>query len=203
MISDNNNSNSIKSSDIRANFRNNKKDRYIGLKISVVLGVLLLGLLIYSLYKMKPTQELKANNINASISDSAVVSNAESLINKHPDTIKLVDKINTTTVELSVSGKTPNQVRENLKSLSASYMRNKEYTPVSCKIFLNPQKIIFKLEKKPSDFTKLSLCFGNFDSTTNSCESCLNVLSKNTGSYEIASTKSSNNFIYKVICIKE
>lgn len=202
MISENNKSNSVSSADVRNNFKNNKKNRHIGLKISVFLVAIFISLLIYFTY----SKFSKENKGTQPISDSASVKIINPPIQQGQDSLKVMnDTLNQINpiFELFATGSTPNELRENLKSVSNSYMKNKEYTPVSCRIFSSIKKISFKLIKKPSDFTKLSLCFGEYDSLTNSCESCVNILFKNKGSYEIASTKSKSKFIYKVVCIKE
>lgn len=202
MIPENNKSNSVSSADVRNNFKNNKKNRHIGLKISVFLGIILIGIFFYFLFIKFSNQ--KPENLKAS--DSTIVDKVTPPIIQNPKDTIASDTTSyqvTPIIELSATGSTPNELRENLKLVSSSYMMNKQYTPVSCKIYSNIKKVTFKLEKKSSRFTKLSLCFGSFDNSTSSCESCVNVLTKNIGSIELNSRKSSNNFIYKVIAIAE
>jgi hypothetical protein len=196
MISDQNSAtgkkSSLSSGQIRNNFRNNTKNRHIGLKITVGISAIIIALIIY--YSWGPPTSIPPN----AVLDTSVIVKIDSVAQAIIATAAKVDK-STGSVSLYVRGKSLKDLRDQLLKKSNSFMAGKYYTPKNCKLKIRDFSFTCDLEPKKSNFTKLSLVYGP---KKDSCVSCKNVMSKNIGSLIVDGTATAS-MIYEVIAIFE
>lgn len=209
----------ISSAEIRKNFNSESKERYIGLKIGVIMTLLAM---IFSGYLiLKNTSEndkamAGAGKINGSAvtpaekADSTSRKNSVQLKQQQalppkPATVTAVStlqkqNINSTANSLFVQGSNMADLRQKLKARSERLMSNGNFKPV--RSILNLKNYTFQCELEDVDSLErvklLSLLWGP---VAVGCESCANALLQNPGS-EVLLKKSDSQFDYNVISIR-
>jgi hypothetical protein len=176
--------NKLSSSQIRQNFMQPKKERYIGLKVAAVIALLLLIWFIYSV-ATAPSVPTSVNPIDST--SNQVFEPKDTVVKKPANSNK----------KIRVRGSDKEDLRKKLLSVSEKLMQNMEYAPINAQLNIRSLQFSCELEKRPSSFIKLSFVYGP---KMVGCEACDNVLSKNPGSVVISRGQDSE-YIYNVIAV--
>lgn len=180
----------LSSEEIKNNFKNIKSDRYIHIKVLAILFILLIGCLLFVLFKScnRPLQKAKIS-ILAEKNDSTIQDSAES---KPLMSAKKVFPI-------TIYANSTQDLREKLLRISSKRLLSGEFTPVNANFNISNNVFYCEFVEDSSQFIKLSLVWGP---KSTGCESCANTLIKNPGS-RILLHEEDAQFIYEVIAISK
>ena len=208
----------ISSEEVRQNFRSEKRERYVGLKLMVGIAVVALMFLAYRLFLMPPARGKGADdgtlvNIADTISQTRVsnpgtpdtstipvANNSNPPIGSPQVTSGLKTPTKPQQLYLSISGNNLSDLREKLKGASEKILSQSNLKPVNASLNINSLSFRCDFEEvNPLERVKLlSLLCGPLPV---GCESCMNALNQNPGS-EILVRKTDNTFDYNVIAIR-